>query len=176
MAVEGLARGRATVPPAAIQALLSRQKADGGWGWQFGLPESPSDVDTTGQVMRALRAAGIPPDHPAMVQGVAFLASQQRPDGGWGWGETATSSDGNATGMALAGLLAVGVNPLASPFAGQEPTALTFILGLQQSSGAFAYLPTDPKDDLLATLDVIPALSQRWPGDLSVFFPDVRRD
>ncbi len=167
---------KAPVPSAAIRAVLSRQKADGGWGWQFGLPESPSDVDTTGQVMRALRAAGIPPDHPAMIHAVAFLASQQRADGGWGWSEAATSSDGNATGMALAGLLAAGADPLAPPFASQEPTALTFILNLQQPSGAFAYLPTSPDDNLLATLDVIPALSQRWPGDPAVFFPDVRRN
>ncbi len=176
LAIEGLARVKAPVPSAAIQAVLSRQKADGGWGWQFGLPESPSDVDTTGQVMRALRAAGIPPDHLAMIRAVTFLASQQRADGGWGWGEAATSSDGNATGMALAGLLAAGANPLAPPFASQEPTALTFILNLQQPSGAFAYLPTNPEDNLLATLDVIPALSRRWPGDPGVFFPDVRRN
>jgi len=180
LAVEGLARVGASVPAAAIQALISRQKPDGGWGWQFGKPESASDVDTTGQVMRALRAAGVPADHPAITKAVAYLAARQREDGGWAWGAIATTSDGNATAMALAGLIAADVNPLAPPFANTPPTALTFLLRLQQPSGAFAYLPDQPQDDLLATLDIIPALSPGWPGDRSlpirVLLPDIIRN
>ncbi|HEY65638.1 MAG TPA: terpene cyclase/mutase family protein [Caldilineae bacterium] len=177
LAVEGLARVGASVPSKAIDALLVRQKADGGWGWAFGQPESASDVDTTGQVMRALRAAGISPNHPAMVKAVAFLAARQRADGGWAWGEAAGSSDGNATALALAGLIAADVDPLAPPFADREPTALGFILDLQQPSGAFAYLPDRPEDNLMATLDIIPALSPAWPGDHALpirgFLPNV---
>ncbi|MCD6289973.1 MAG: terpene cyclase/mutase family protein [Anaerolineae bacterium] len=177
LAVEGLARVGAAVPSKAVQALLDHQKTDGSWGWQFDNPEAAGDIDTTGQVMRALAMAGVSPNDPAMLRAVTFLAEHQRADGGWSWDATGASSDGNATGMALAGLVSIGVNPIASPFASQEPTALSFILGLQQPSGAFAYLPDRPDDNLLATLDIIPALSPQWPGDhalpIGVFLPNV---
>ncbi len=62
------------------QALLSRQREDGGWGW---LCDDPSDALATGQALYGLRRAGVSTDHPAIVKARRFLVDTQREDGTW---------------------------------------------------------------------------------------------
>ena len=64
-----------------VRALIAAQRADGGWSQ---LPRLGSDAYATGQVLVALqRAGGIDAHHPSVRRGLAYLLSQQRPDGSW---------------------------------------------------------------------------------------------
>jgi N-acyl-D-amino-acid deacylase len=60
--------------------LLKEQRADGSWAQ---LPDLAGDAYATGNVLMALRTAGLDPSNPAYQQGVRFLLSSQRPDGAW---------------------------------------------------------------------------------------------
>jgi hypothetical protein len=60
----------------AARKLLSRQAADGGWGYN---PAVEPDADTTGQAVLFLAAAG----QPAPPGACAFIARHQQPDGGF---------------------------------------------------------------------------------------------
>lgn len=66
---------------AAAWELLRTQRADGGWSQKDGMA---SDPYATGTALVALhRAGGLPTDHPAYRQGVAFLLTSQEADGSW---------------------------------------------------------------------------------------------
>jgi HEAT repeat protein len=62
-------------------ALLELQNPDGGWHESDGPGESA--VYTTGQLVDALLATGVPRDHPAIRRAVRYLLSQQQAFGGW---------------------------------------------------------------------------------------------
>ncbi len=68
-----------------VQALLKRQRPDGGWAQ---LPTLESDAWATGQTLYALKQAGaVAPDYPAYQRGVDFLLKTQFEDGSW-WVQT----------------------------------------------------------------------------------------
>lgn len=70
----------ATLRP-QVRALVAAQRADGGWAQ---LPRLGSDAYATGEVLVALqRAGGLDHSHPSVRRGLAYLLSQQRPDGSW---------------------------------------------------------------------------------------------
>jgi len=61
--------------------LLAAQRADGGWAGNAYLP---SDAYATGQVLYALREAGVVgAEDPARTRAVAYLIRTQAPDGSW---------------------------------------------------------------------------------------------
>lgn len=165
LAIEGLAAVGAPIPDAAINRVLSKQHSDGGWSWQFGNASAESDVDTTGQVMLALLASGMAPDHEAITRAMAFLAAMQQEDGGWPDVSSATVTNGNSSGLAVRAAIRAGLDPRAAPLRAVSPTAEDYLLNLQQSSGAFTWRPDQPADNLMATLDILPALIPAWPGD-----------
>lgn len=79
----GLAEVKADagVIAAAAWELLRTQRPDGGWAQKDSMM---SDPYATGSALVALhRAGGLPTDHPAYRQGVAFLVSAQQADGSW---------------------------------------------------------------------------------------------
>jgi hypothetical protein len=62
-------------------ALIEKQRADGGWPQRAGFP---SDAYATGEVLYALnRACGIPIKHAAFRRGAAFLLATQYESGAW---------------------------------------------------------------------------------------------
>jgi ankyrin repeat protein len=65
---------------AAVDALLSAQKPDGGWSQ---LEYRGSDAYATGQVMVALHEAGVPEHSAAYQRGVKYLLGTQLTDGSW---------------------------------------------------------------------------------------------
>lgn len=72
-------------PPARLrpfaEALLARQRTDGGWGQ---LPGLPTDAYATGQAVYALRvAAGLGRSDSRVDRGLRFLVGTQRTDGTW---------------------------------------------------------------------------------------------
>jgi hypothetical protein len=65
---------------AAVAALLSRQREDGGWAQ---LDFRASDAYATGQVLVALREAGVPTASTAYARGLRYLLDNQLEDGTW---------------------------------------------------------------------------------------------
>lgn len=65
---------------AAVQKLIARQQADGGWSQNA---QRASDAYATGQVLYALQEAALSPQHDAMRRGVEFLLTSQSQDGSW---------------------------------------------------------------------------------------------
>ena len=65
---------------AAIQQILGRQRAPGGWSQ---LPQLGPDAYATGLSLFALQEAGIPVTDDVYRKGVEFLLRTQYPDGSW---------------------------------------------------------------------------------------------
>ncbi|GAU69133.1 putative squalene--hopene cyclase [Streptomyces sp. NBRC 110611] len=64
----------------AVRFLLRSQYADGSWPAAWGVHR----IYGTYFAVRGLRAAGLPPGHPALRRAATWLESVQRADGGWG--------------------------------------------------------------------------------------------
>jgi len=105
-----------------VEWLLAMQSSNGGWGafdvdndhaimrqlplCDFGEVIDPPTEDVTAHVVEALRACGVPADHPAVRRGVAYLWASQRDDGSW-WGRWGVNHV-YGTGAALPALAAAG--------------------------------------------------------------------
>lgn len=100
-----------------VDYLLRKQEPDGSWFGRWGV----NYVYATGAALPALRAAGLPPGHPAMRRAVAWVDTNQNEDGGFGEdcrsynaGEEGLSWRGRGvstpsqTAWALIGLVAAG--------------------------------------------------------------------
>jgi squalene-hopene/tetraprenyl-beta-curcumene cyclase len=74
------ALGEHDAAEARRQALLERQRADGGWGW---LTDGESDALGTGIVLYALARDGVPASDPGIGKAQSFLIQTQRDDGSW---------------------------------------------------------------------------------------------
>ncbi len=102
--------------------LLAMQSRNGGWGafdvdndhavmrqlplCDFGEVIDPPTEDVSAHVIEALIACAVPPSHPAVRRGVAYLWRSQREDGSW-WGRWGVNHV-YGTGAALPALAAAG--------------------------------------------------------------------
>lgn len=78
---------------AALDALLAKQRPDGGWNspslgnWKRGDKKEhdyeTSDGYATGFTIYVLRQAGLPANHPTLEKGIAWLKDNQRESGRW---------------------------------------------------------------------------------------------
>jgi squalene-hopene/tetraprenyl-beta-curcumene cyclase len=99
---------------AALAWLEREQEPDGSWFGRWGV----NYIYGTWSVLCALNAAGLPPQHPMIARGVAWLKTIQNGDGGWGEdcdsyaldrkGHNPAPSTASQTGWALLGLMAAG--------------------------------------------------------------------
>lgn len=64
----------------AIDQLLQRQNADGGWSQT---KDMPSDAFATGQALYLLSESRMKSNRPEVQRAIAFLTSTQKPDGSW---------------------------------------------------------------------------------------------
>ena len=64
----------------AVRYMLDEQEPDGSWFGRWGV----NHVYGTGSVLPALRAAGLPGEHPALLKAGRWFQSHQNEDGGWG--------------------------------------------------------------------------------------------
>jgi hypothetical protein len=148
-AILGLAAAGETPSPTATQNLKDLQNpVDGSWVdfWGF------SRLDTTGLVMQALVAAGVPSSDPSIISGTAYLAAQQNAYGSWnGW----SGPDVNTTAYVMQGLLAAGEDLESGSWlkVGRGPFA--GLAELQRVDGPFVYAG---EDNLYATQQAVPAL------------------
>jgi squalene-hopene/tetraprenyl-beta-curcumene cyclase len=123
------AAAQRAVEKRALDWLLGMQSKDGGWAafdvdntWtvladvpfaDHNAMLDPTCPDITGRVLEAICAGGLPPEHPAVRRGVAYLFKTQEADGSWygRWGVDYVYG----TFLALRGLRAAGVSDREAP-------------------------------------------------------------
>jgi LPXTG-motif cell wall-anchored protein len=155
--------GRA-VPSAAVTALSGLQISDGSWAFAGAGKPNDGDTNTTALALQALIANGVDKANPAMSKALAYLKNQQNADGGFPYqnpSQYGTDTDANSTAYVVQALVALGIDPAASstPFdKGNGATPLAALLKLQVPDGAFIFQASTPSDNVLATLQAIPAL------------------
>jgi hypothetical protein len=122
-----------------------------------------ADSNTTAFVLQALMAAGVGPGDEAVTKAQAYYAEIQNDDGGWPYqspSDFGTDTDANSTSVAIQALIAAGQDPAGADWttAGGS-TPLSALEALQNESGAFAWQAAVPDDNLLATVQALPALA-----------------
>jgi prenyltransferase beta subunit len=137
------------LPEGAVEALVSVQGEDGGWGFMAG---EASDTNTTALCLQPL---ALTEETDAVDVAWEYLAAIQNEDGGWPYqnpSEYGTDSDTNSTSLVVQALIANGED-LADWNNPQE-----WLLSMQLESGSFSYQEAFPGDNFLATVAVIPAI------------------
>lgn len=157
-AMLGLRAAGETVPASAVTLLKSRANSDG--SWPYASPDT-GDVDSTGLMVQALVAAGVPASDTAITKALTYLDNAQNNDGGFPYQPASNGSDAsnvNSTALAVQGILAAGADPLATRWKPSTATAVDYMLAQQLPNGAFTY---SGQASLLATQQAIPALAGR---------------
>lgn len=80
MQILGISWAGRKPPGDRVRQLVSKQRADGGWGQTDYLA---SDAYATGETLWALHESGMPPTDPVYARGVDFLLRTQKEDGTW---------------------------------------------------------------------------------------------
>ena len=138
------------VPASAVDALADAQAESGGWGFEGLANPDAADSNTTSLVIQALDA--IEGDDPQLVtDGFAYLATTIDDEGAARFDNTPDSlPDANSTALVAQALIAVDAD------ADAQLAALT---QFQNETGAFFFNSDTPDDDILATVQAIPALA-----------------
>jgi len=153
LAILALHAGDAPVPPQAVSALIEARLPDGSYAFDASLIPGSGDSNTTALVVQALLSAGRGEE---TLPSYAYFRGTQNDDGGWTYQKPSSfgeATDANSTALVVQALLAGGQD-LAE---WEDP--LRALLGLQQPSGALAFNAETPGDNLLATVQAIPALA-----------------
>ncbi|MCP4541146.1 MAG: terpene cyclase/mutase family protein [Chloroflexi bacterium] len=164
-AILGLAAAGETIPPSTTQALKDMQDpSDGSWvdAWGFSKP------DSTGLILQALIAAGVPNTDTSIVSGTLFLQNDQNDQGGWNFFDTPSA---NTIAYAIQGLLAAGEDLSADKWLKNGHGPYDALAALQKIDGPFASLGLD---NGLATWQAVPALLEKtYPLSSSTLSPFV---
>lgn len=153
LAILALHAAGEAVPTEAIAGLTATRLPDGSYAFDASQVPGSGDSNTTALIVQALLAVG---DADEAADSLAYFRATQNPDGGWtyqkpsAFGET---TDANSTALVTQALTAAGEDLEAW----NQP--LGVLIGLQQPSGAFAFNADMPGDNLLATVQVLPALA-----------------
>ncbi len=155
-----------TMPPLAVDYLISLQQIDGAWEWDVGFG---TDTNSTALAIQALIAAGEPAASSAIVDALDYLDAAQNDDGGFPYSPVSpwgTDSDTNSTALVVQSLLAAGESPTDARWAkvtdGITPTnPISYLLGMQLTDGSFEWQKGTPGDQQSSTRQVIPALLSR---------------
>lgn len=151
----GLHAAGESVPDEALTRLKALQGPDGGWAFTGDTAPGSADTNTTSVVVQAMVALGADKAEADVASRAAsYLVSQQNTDGGWPYqqgSEFGSDSDVNSTSYVVQALLSLGNTTEAAE--GQA-----WIASLQNASGAFPFMKSDPTDNAGATYQAIPAL------------------
>jgi prenyltransferase beta subunit len=162
LAVLALSSVQRPVPAAALDIIKNAQQDTGGWAWD-GSEATAADTNTTAFAVQALVAAGEPTDGQAVTNALAYYKSIQNEDGGWPYqnpSEYGTATDANSTAVVIQAIIAAGQDPTSADWtmAGGK-TPISALEALQNPSGAFAWQTAIADDNLLATVQALPALA-----------------
>lgn len=162
LAVLALSSAQRPIPDAAVGVIRDAQQDNGAWAWD-GTSETTSDTNTTAFAVQALIAAGEAADSEAVASALTYYHAVQNEDGGWPYqnpSEFGTGTDANSTALTIQAILATGQDPSGAEWTSQgAKTPLAALEALQNESGAFAWQAAMPDDNLLATVQVLPALA-----------------
>jgi hypothetical protein len=152
LAIQALVAGSTDLPVGAIDGLLAKRLADGTFSFNGDLTPGAGDSNTTAVVVLALIAAGEPQ---AAAPSLETFRAVQNDDGGWTYQKPSAfgeATDANSTALVIQALRAAGED------LSEWNDPASALLTLQQPSGAFAFNAAAPADNLLATVQAIPAL------------------
>ena len=159
LAVLTLASVRRPISDAAVDQIVQAQQENGGWSWD-GTDATPADTNSTAFAVQALVAAGQAGSE-AVGNALDYYRSIQNEDGGWPYqspSDFGTDTDANSTAVTIQALIAAGEDP-----AGWEGSSgvgpVETLEAFQNEGGAFAWQAAMPDDNLLATVQAIPALA-----------------
>ena len=161
LAVLALASAQRPIPGTAVELLRATQQESGGWAWD-GSVATAADTNTTAFAVQALLAAGEAADGDAVTKALAYYRSIQNDDGGWPYqnpSDFGTATDANSTAVTIQAILAAGQDPAGAEWTATEgKTPVAALEALQNDSGAFAWQATASDDNLLATVQALPAV------------------
>jgi len=165
LAVLAMASVQRPLPDGAVAAIVDAQQEGGAWSWD-GTAGTDADTNTTAFAVQALIAAGEPADGQAITLALDYYRSIQNADGGWPYQSPSsfgTDTDANSTAVTIQALIAAGQDPAAwTTDEGGDPVST--LDAFQNESGAFAWQAAVPDDNLLATVQALPALAgQAFP-------------
>lgn len=158
LCILALTTGNEPLPANAVTALLNLRLADGSFSFNGDKTAGAGDSNTTAIVIRALLAAGAKAD---IQPSLSYLRSAQNADGGWTYqkpSQYGEATDANSTALAMQALLTAGEDLQAWKNPRQA------LLSLQVPSGAFIFNATTSAENLLATVQAIPALAATEPA------------
>jgi hypothetical protein len=162
LAVLALTGARRPLPAAAADYIVAAQQDNGAWAWDGSSATAP-DTNTTAFAVQALIAAGGAADSEAVTDALAYYHGIQNDDGGWPYqspSDFGTATDANSTAVTIQAILAAGrdaAGPDWTTAGGNAP--ISALEALQNESGAFAWQAAVPDDNLLATVQALPALA-----------------
>lgn len=162
LAVMALASAQRPIPAAAVDELTAAQQENGAWAWD-GTAETAADTNSTAFAVQALIASGQPADSDAVSSALDYFRDLQNEDGGWPYqnpSDYGTATDANSTAVVIQALIGAGQDPAGPAWtAAGGSTPLLALEALQNGSGAFAWQAAMPDDNLLATVQAMPALA-----------------
>jgi hypothetical protein len=162
LAVLALRSAERPIPAETIAFITDAQQEGGGWAWD-GTAETAADTNTTAFAVQALIAAGVASASDEVSAALAYYEGIQNDDSGWPYqspSDFGTATDANSTAVTIQAILAAGQDPAGEPWTSSEGTTPVQALGeLQNESGAFAWQAAIPDDNLLATVQALPALA-----------------
>ncbi len=162
LSVLALASAQRPIAPASVSYIQEAQQESGAWAWD-GTAETAADTNTTAFAIQALIAAGEAADSEAVAAGLAYYQGIQNDDGGWPYqnpSDFGTDTDANSTAVTIQAILAAGQDPTGAGWISEGGnTPLAALEALQNESGAFAWQAAMPDDNLLATVQALPALA-----------------
>jgi hypothetical protein len=162
LAVLALASAERATPAAAVDYIKAAQQENGIWAWD-GSAATAGDTNTTAFAVQALIAAGEAAGGDAVTNALAYYEGIQNDDGGWPYqnpSDFGTATDANSTAVTIQAILAAGQDPAGEAWTTDEgSTPIAALEALQNDSGAFAWQAAMPDDNLLATVQALPALA-----------------
>lgn len=153
LAIQALIAAGAPLPEGAVTGLLATRLTDGSYSFNGDLTPGAGDSNTTAMVVLALAAAG---EKAEIAPSVAYFRSAQNEDGGWTYQKPSAfgeATDANSTALVLEALVTAGEDLQAW----NDPVRA--LLAFQAPSGAFIFNTAMSSENLLATVQAMPALA-----------------
>ena len=161
-----VASGR-SAPAAASTELLALQDKDGSWSYgKAPVAAGGGDTNSTAIALMALDAAGV---HSADESALAYLATQQLPDGGFPYQNSTAfgppASDPDSDSILLQALLAAGEDPASAAWTKGTSNVTTHLSAGAGADGGFA---TPGSKENAFTTSQVPAALMRVPYGAAV--------
>jgi hypothetical protein len=153
LSILALAGAGAPAPQTAIAGLMASRLEDGSYSFIGDMTPGAGDSNTTALVVQALVAAGATRE---IGPSLAYFRASQNADGGWTYQKPSPygeATDANSTALVIQALLAAGED-LAAWGNPQEMLA-----SLQVWSGAFIFTAAMSSENVMATIQAVPALA-----------------